>query len=85
MILIYPVLFYMILCSYFFVFRIKVFKTYGLQYGKKTNIIKLYNTSTIFAYFTFPITANFYNLFMNKHETSFEKTFGEFKMIKIGG
>ena len=66
-------------------FKFNLYNIVGLKWGKKTNIISLYNTSSILTYFTFPIVINFYSMFLNCSDSTFEKSLGEKKMLSIGG
>ena len=75
--LIYPILGFLTLCSYFFIFKMNLLNIYGLRLGNKTNVVALQNSSYLFTYFTFPISINFYNMFLNKKNTSFVEALGE--------
>ncbi len=85
MILIFPVILFLSLCVYFFIFKMNIWHVYGLRFGNKSNIMALYNSSYLFTYFTFPIITNFYNLFMTKENSSFERALGEKKLLIIFG
>lgn len=71
-----PFLLFMLASVYYFMFKVNVLNTYGIKFKKQTNILSLLYTSSLFAYFTFPMVLNFYNIFLNKDNTSFELTFG---------
>ena len=71
MFIISPIIIYMLITVYYFLFKLNFWNFYGLKFGKRTNIIEMYYTSNMFAYFTFPLVINIYNIFLNDSETSF--------------
>ena len=58
------IIIYILFSVYFFMFKFNISDIIGVKWGKKSNLISLYNTSYTFSYFTFPIMINFYNLFL---------------------
>lgn len=76
-----PFMIFMLMSVYYFMFGVNLWSTYGIRFNKQTNIVSLLYSSDIFAYFTFPMVMNFYNIFLNSDKTSFQMIFGDKKLI----
>lgn len=85
LILLYIFLLYIVHCSYFFLFKFNFLNIYGLKWGRKTNLISLLETSSLFSFFCFPVLINFQRLIFPNEDSAFEIALGEKKMFDIAG
>lgn len=56
---------------YFFLFKFSLFSKYGIRRNKNTNLVSILNTSYLFAFFSFPIAYNMFNMFLDVDTTAF--------------
>jgi hypothetical protein len=68
-----PGLIYIIMTVHYFMFKFHFFFFYGIKRQKSTNLISMLNSSSLFAYFSFPLCYNFFNMFVNVEATAFNE------------
>lgn len=83
--ILFIIVFYVLSAVYFFMFKFNLFNFVGIKWGKRTNILSLYSSSSMFTYFIFPIMINFYTLFFTTEDSAFERAVGCKKYLVIAG
>ena len=68
-----PALFYIIMSVHYFMFKFHFFFFFGIKRRKSTNLISMLNSSSLFAYFSFPLCYNFFNMFVDVESTAFNE------------
>jgi hypothetical protein len=68
-----PLLLYIILSVHFFMFQFHFLFFFGIKRHKSTNLVSMLNSSSLFAYFSFPLCYNFFNMFVSVEATAFNE------------
>ena len=58
---------------HYFMFKFHFFFFFGIRKWKSTNLISMLNSSSLFAYFSFPLCYNFFNMFVDVESTAFNE------------
>lgn len=76
---------YVGLCVYFLLFRVQLFSRYGLRRNHGTNLVSIINTSYLFAFFTFPMCYDMFDLFLDVESTAFSEALGGQTFLTLFG